>query len=200
MVQVITPNAALAPSVAPGGHRYASLARKNAAPPARRKLPAYGKALLDARRGGWHPHAVSLIYGNNWRGEAPDQAPLCIKPEEFELDLYDWRLVAGLHVTVVDQDGWLGGDWDRTTEPHQYGKFYFLLRELADAHAYVTVRCGAVTADVDEIAVTCRWFDGKRMCWPAWWSDALHQMHRAAVSGWANDGAALLERSREHSQ
>src|SRR3954470_23461983 len=94
----------------------------------RLKLPAYGKRLLEERRAGKHPLEVTLVYGDRWsKGKDPR---VCISPEEYAPAQYDFCMLAGTRVLVLDQLN-AGADWN--------GKFYDLLHELAIAGALVIV-------------------------------------------------------------
>lgn len=98
----------------------------------RLKLPAYGKALLDNRRRGFHPLYVDVLYGDDWR-EASTRAKLesavfvrdgrearpyeyrwlrevgspmlALRPREYGPGVYDFRCVAGTAVRVFDLAG-----------------------------------------------------------------------------------------------
>jgi hypothetical protein len=91
--------------------------------------PAYGKALLDNRRRGFHPLWVELYYGDDWKaaGErammekrafvrlgaaarpydiawqhAIGHPMLAIRPREYAPGIYDFRCVTGVQVLMID--------------------------------------------------------------------------------------------------
>lgn len=98
----------------------------------RLKLPAYGKALIDNRRRGFHPLYVDVLYGDDWR-EAATRAKLeaavfvkdgrnarpyedrwlkevgapmlALRPREYAPGVYDFRCVAGCAVRLFDTVG-----------------------------------------------------------------------------------------------
>lgn len=164
-------------------------------PPVRRKLPAYGKALLQARRMGQHPAEITVVYGDDWRGVAPPR--LCVKPHQYQPGAMDWRVVAGVKVTALDLAGGLG-DFDLTVE--RFGPFYSLVGELAAMQAYVVVRYPErgkwLDQDADALAYACR--VGGR--WPAWWSDDLDRLHRAAFNDYMSDMERSIRRKFEDGQ
>ncbi|WP_374347703.1 hypothetical protein [Chitinimonas sp.] len=73
------------------------------------RLPAYGKALLDARMAGQPASALGscvYVHLDCWGLPALPELgkwPLAIKAED-EPAAFDWRLVAGLAVLVVHSD------------------------------------------------------------------------------------------------
>jgi hypothetical protein len=96
---------------------------------ARLRLPAYGKALMEARRAGNHPAVVHVLFCEDWRhkprceeGCGADHPRLAVKPSEFAAGTLDWRLVTGSLVAVFD---------DRDRMSLQFSReFYGLLAEL----------------------------------------------------------------------
>ena len=74
------------------------------------RFPAYGRALMEARRGGLRPIAAHVIVSNKIeRGMECDFLCGSAHPEvvliasEFESGAIDWRCVRGLLVTVFDR-------------------------------------------------------------------------------------------------
>lgn len=103
------------------------LAPRIAEPAARKRHPAYGKALYLNRVGGFHPARALVIFGDNWKlanetkakeatARADGVSPytlewlqrcgwpvLALRPGEFLRGATEWNLVAGLWVHVLDQ-------------------------------------------------------------------------------------------------
>lgn len=154
----------------------------------RPKPPAYARALLQERREGRHPRQITLVYGNDWRaGDAPR---ICLKPADYEPGRFDFRVVAGCKVIVLDQE--MGAaELDRYVRPTKWGKAYDLFGELAAAGAYVEVawpeRSGWPSVTLDALAAG---FDGRQR--PPWWSEEREQRHQAAQIGWLEDRGAEI--------
>lgn len=180
------------------------------APSGRRQLPAYGKQLLLDRRAGKHPHTVTLSYGARWWHGSP---PLVgIDPQNYEPGKFDFRMVTGLRVKLVDQDG-AAEDCAPGARPPAFGKFYELLRELGEADAFVVVyfsplQVGVGSATVTrpsplaEIALCNRWFDreAQTMRWPCWWSGELQAKQERREDLWLADFEAGRRRFVEQKQ
>lgn len=152
----------------------------------RRQLPPFGRGLLQARRQGRHPHEVWVVYGEDWRGA---QRPfLAVRPRQFVPGRFDWRMVAGVKVVLIDRAAAVAGC---NVETGEFGDFFELAGELVDARAYVEVRHVRDRAWVDEdlgmLAWACRRAEGGRMNWPCWWSDARAALQSAACDGWLAD-------------
>lgn len=160
-------------------------------PPLRPKLPAYGKGLLLARRLGNHPREITVVYGDNWRGVKHPR--LGVRPLQYQPGLVDWRVVAGVMVTLIDRAGGVAG-FDIAA--NRFGKFYALIGELAAMDAYVQVMYpdGNVWArkDADLLAYECRNASG----WPGWWSDDLERRQRAAFLAFSEDSLRLTGRDK----
>jgi hypothetical protein len=160
----------------------------------RLKLPAYGKQLLERRRAGDHPLEVAFILGEDWRdGQEPR---LCINPQDYEPGRYDFRVVAGTRVLVLDQA--LGaGECDENARPPTFGKFYDLIGELAEFAAVVEIewplRSGWMRREIQEMAWTARWYDPsiRRMIWPRWWSDERNTAYSDRFEPWIYDCAGV---------
>lgn len=166
------------------------------APPLMPTLPPYGRALLDARRQGRHPATVHVLYG-----EKPGKLPwprLVVFPQRFSPGRFDWRVVAGVRVVLVDGiEAFYDMDWDAD----RYSDLFTLIGELVDARAYVQlrhVRDGAwVTVDADALAFGFRAPRARRMQWPGWWSDARDAMQRSAYDLWLADRSAAINQGRD---
>ncbi len=180
--------------------KLAALAREQPAqdlpdPPLRKKLPMFGKLLLQARRADQHPDEVNVVYGERWRGVAPPK--VCVRPLDYRPGVFDWRVVAGVRVFLHD----LGkGLTDFNVMANQFGNFYALIGELASMDAYVVVRypeAGEWQAQAaDDLAYACRYL-GR---WPSWWSDDLDRRQKAAYFGWLKDQERKIRRKTECGQ
>ena len=165
----------------------------------RLKLPPYGKALLDRRRGGDHPLSVNLVYGDRWREVEPPRVAL--DPKDYAPGRYDFHMLAGLRVMIHDQ---LAGGWemDASILPAIYGKFYDLAAEVAAADAYVLLRWPKGTepreTELLPLAHSCRWWCTERRAWqwPRWWNDALNTQQQARAQAWFLDVNGDRERVR----
>lgn len=151
-------------------------------PPLRPKLPAYGKGLLLERRLGNHPREITVIYGDNWRGVKHPR--LGVRPLQYVPGQVDWRVVAGVKVTLLDRSGGLA-EFD--IAGNKFGKFYTLVGELAAMDAYVV--CAYPDGndwryqDAESLAYACR----RPGQWPSWWSDDLDQRQRRAYLAYIDD-------------
>jgi hypothetical protein len=146
----------------------------------RLKLPAYAKRLLDDRRAGKHPLEVNLVFGDKWR-DVPE-IRVCIPPEDYAPALYDFRVLAGLRVTIHDQMNF-GNNADSV--------FFDLVGEVAAAQALVIVRWpkGHAPREIhaSELAFCCRVKTTKGVQWPRWWSAALHTRQQQLAVEWLED-------------
>jgi hypothetical protein len=79
---------------------------------------------------------------------------------------------------------------NQDARPPTFGKFYELLREVAAADAWVTVRWPAQSGlrdyELQTLALHCQWWDSKagENAWPRWWSDELDRKHSERWSQW----------------
>lgn len=150
----------------------------------KKKLPAYGKALLAQRRGGNHPLTVTLVYGDDW--SAGREPRVCLKPEDYAPGRFDFGVLAGTKVVVLDQGIAAAG-------PPEVEHFHALLGELADADAVVFVEwpessgCAPMTADV---IARC---ERSGPAWPSWWSDELEARHTANWIAWLEDVSRVVK-------
>jgi hypothetical protein len=163
-----------------------------AMPPLRKRLPAFGRLLLQARRCGEHPSEITVVYGDQWR--AVSAPKVCVRPAEYVPGQVDWRVVAGVKVFALDLGDGLG-DFD--VQANRYGPFYSLIAELVAMDAYVVVRYAESgqwrEQEADALAYACRW--ARR--WPYWWSDDLERRQRAAFHGWMGDLERKIQRNFE---
>ena len=161
----------------------------------RLKLPPYGRALLERRRGGDHPLEVALIYGREWWAAVGGMPRIALNPEDYTPGVFGWRLFAGIKVVIHDQEV-NADERDEKAAPPAFGKFYDLVAEVAAFAAYVVIewpaRSGWPTREAGEFAWCFRWLDleARRMQWPRWWSDELQRNYSRRFQAWAQDSAA----------
>ncbi len=75
-----------------------------AAPPLKKRLPAYARPLADARRRGLVPKRHSLghiVVTFEWRPDCAPDFPVVVVPPEYDPDALDWHFVAGLEIFVM---------------------------------------------------------------------------------------------------
>jgi hypothetical protein len=155
---------------------------------ARKKSPAYAKALIENRRRGFHPLNVDMIYGDDW-SMARDRAGMesaafvrlgaatrpyahiwtqmigdpviALRPRDFAPGRFDFHCVAGVSVRVID----LAGGFDDYTvdqvtgEITRWGLFYDLLAEVAEFAA--GVQCCSGVAGENAVDVTAYAYDSR---------------------------------------
>ena len=167
------------------------------------KLPAYGKALLNARRLGEHPPVVHVIYGEEWGrgercGEGCDGAThprLAVKPSEFQPWTIDWRVVTGCLVAVFDsrEDCFNGGK-----------RFYEMVGEIGrfagPVHIYrwqETGRAGGVSTTGYGLAfcasVVAAQVARANGAWPGWWPIETERLNGERRERWFRLTAARHE-------
>lgn len=180
--------------------KFAALAREQPAqefpdPPLRKKLPAFGRVLLQARRQGQHPQEVTVVYGEHWRGVPVPK--VCVTPLDYQPGKFDWRVIAGVKVILIDLGKGLS---DFNIEANQFGFFYSLIAELVAMDAYVVVRYPErgqwAEQEADSLAFVCRW----ARKWPSWWSDDLDRRQKAAFFGYMDDMERKIRRKLERGQ
>jgi hypothetical protein len=190
MVSIVTPEQPRVVLPPPPGD-----ARFYAEPPLRRVLPAFGKRLLEQRRNGEHPEQITVVYGDNWRGVPAPK--LALRPLQYQPGLVDWHVVAGVKVVLLDR---AQGVSDFDVLSGCFGKFFTLIAELADAHAYVVVRYpdGNQWSEQDaaQLAYSCRNLDA----WPSWWSDARAALQEASFDVYLSDADGRMRRKLERDQ
>lgn len=170
----------------------------------KKKLPAFGGALVERRRRGDHPLCVHLIYGYKWRephacfwGERsiPGEHPLlALKPLDYQRGLYDWRIVTGVYVAVFDQGHEPFDDLDHgPPRPWWCYPLYSLLGELAQHAAEVEVYRNDDRFAVGDLASSARFnarTHGHRNSpelnhgWPHWWSASIAENNAERVITW----------------
>lgn len=143
-----------------------------------------------------------VVYGDKWWEIDPPK--ICLKPEEYEPGKYDFHMLAGLHVTVVDQLA-QSAEVNEFVLPPTFGKFYDLLAEIAAADAWVTVEYPAPieprTRNLEDLALDAKWWSRELRAyqWPRWWNDELEAKHARRWSAWHMWRAydlGILERER----
>jgi hypothetical protein len=165
--------------------------------PARKKLPAYGKQLLLARRAGQHPLVVHLVFGNRWRqagactwpGCGPEHPLLALTPQDYAPGLFNFSVLTGLQVALFDQDAH-GATKD--------GPLHLLMGEVAQWSAEVEVISPAFErVEAAHIlayqARDYRHFEDaeKNHGWPCWWSAEIESVNGKRRQTWS---AAAAER------
>lgn len=166
---------------------------------ARPKLPAYGKALLNARRAGQHPISVMVIYGHKWFVDN-NATRLAVKPEEA-IGL-DWLCIADVPVVIEDRM-----DSDDGNVPEQNSALLRMAGEIAREAAQVTLKtqrlipceCGHITPGnhrIDIVAFLCRQWSARerRMKWPAWWSEEIELSNEKNRRRWLSACVRHVER------
>lgn len=204
MIQILTPPPTVAPDAEPPVPR---------ARPARLKLPAYGKALLQRRRADDHPLCVHLVIGDDWRApvkcswQMPGEVHplLAIKPDDCRAGVFDWRPVAGLNVVLLDQAE-LALDFQNPDAAHArnwgHGPFYFLLGEIALLAADIEIIGSYSMYSLSAFRIAYSLRDSrlkqdpeKNNGWPSWWSDEIETLNAKRRQTWCR--AAFIER-HEH--
>jgi len=191
-------------------------------PRLRSKLPAYAHSLLSLRMAGLDPLYAMLVFSKDWalakdyaeRARAARQRKLAafspewvkaagwpvvaLSPRDYAPGVYDFRVFAGVCVTVKDIDlGWhdVEGPQGRRT---RWGPLYFLLGDLAQWAGYVKVELPDVpTTYSASLLAFCecsgnpetRRYDQ----WPAWWSQTLEEGHGQRSHQWFTDLARFSE-------
>jgi len=162
----------------------------------RLRLPAYGKALLSARRLGEHPLVVHVIYGEEWRPgescgtecEGAEHPRLAVRPSEFQPWTIDWRVVTGCRVVVFE---------GREDMFFRAKNFYELLGELGrfagPVHMVRSEDSGSVSA-ADALAHHLLKTYGM---WPAWWPIETERINAERRERWFRLSAARLEQRSE---
>lgn len=169
----------------------------------RKKLPAYGAALLERRRRGDHPLCVHLVFGFKWTVPslcsfaaviAGVHPGLAIKPPDFAREVFDFGVVSGLRVNVFDQEGAAAYYDDPTFGPvqPQRNRLYELLGEVAQFAAEVAVYSPAFESlprPAHELALCMRRIGESRDAarnhgWPYWWSSSIEEKNAKRRYTW----------------
>jgi len=193
----------------------------------RLKLPAYGKALMDNRRRGFHPLSVDVWYGDDWsipkriaqaeqklfvaRGrearpyfgdweQVVGRPTLAIRPRDYAPGVFNFACVAGVAVNLWDGCG-AAADFDQPEGGPvlRWGLFYFLAGELSAYAATVFFR----NTDHDDnesaahLAVTHAEPQDGALVYPPWWSDELSRKFRSARPLWQQDVSRLRTTASE---
>lgn len=157
----------------------------------RRKLPAYGRDLKRARNAGQHPDRVWVLCGDDWNRRPQNEPSVCVEPD-YRLDHYDWSIMAGLPVHVVER-----GDVSTVR----------LAAEIAIYAAPVVVHWRSIEDDVDAIAgrplaqdietiAFChrKAVDGV-IDWPEWWPAMLRDSYKQRREAWYSALLSEVERT-----
>lgn len=195
----------------------------SAAAPARRKLPAFARTLMDNRRRGFHPLTIELLYGDEW-GAAYERAKLgraayarfgatlepyglawrrgiglpmiALRPRDYAPGMIDFRCVAGCEVDVLDEAGGVG-DWDADAQGAvtRWGIFYDLIAELSEWAATVWLVFDGRRIAAPGYAFDHRMFDASTRSWrwPRWWSDELQAKHDKRDAAWFSAASRRVE-------
>jgi hypothetical protein len=163
----------------------------------RKKLPAYGKQLLLARRADRHPLVVHLVFGNRWRQAGACTWPGCgdghplvaLTPQDYAPGVFDFTVLAGVMVAVFDQES-------HSLTPD--GPLHVLLGEVARWSAEVEVISPALARPeaahiLAYLARDYRHFENaeKNHGWPVWWSSEIEGLNGQRRKTWS---AAARER------
>lgn len=150
------------------------------------KLPAHGRSLFDARSAGRHPDRAVVIYGDDWRyeGEHPHVA---VKPGEYARHRYDWRILAGLPVDVVDRSAYCRAESDQEQIIDGCWAFYWLAAEVArwacPVRLLVPEWGEASRLGLDQIdAVALGLKQGPQS--PPWWPEEIKQDYGRRYEAW----------------
>lgn len=160
------------------------------------RLPAYGRPLLEARRAGDHPARVLFVFGDYWKAESP-HPKLALKPGDYAPRRFDFRLVAGVPVDVLERsDGalhqgtpkylWLAGELARWACEVTLRVPYALYRGQAESDRTVT--------DAGMLARCQRRYDAAKRAfvWPAWWNEDLDCAYGEQGKRWYGERFALV--------
>jgi hypothetical protein len=177
----------------------------------KKKVPAYGAALRERRRGGEHPLCVHLIYGFTWNKPCecwytiilPGEHPrLALKPEDYAPGLYDFSVVAGVQVCVFDQDSraqrYESPDYGPARPRHFY--LYALLGELAWFAADVELHSPALDMATSAFRLARQQHRRGRELndgWPFWWSTELEEKNGRQRETWCRAAGLVQEAARE---
>lgn len=142
----------------------------------RLKLPAYGKQLVAARRGGALVPVVRVHFGDDWAEPHQDVPLLIVRPRDYAPGTLDWSSVVGSMVDILDYS--MPEDWQAPV--------YFLAGEIARFAAVWIVRGD------DRMTADCAAFWARQVifrttgapAWPAWWSDEIEAGHAERQSTW----------------
>lgn len=167
----------------------------------KKKLPAYGKQLLEARRAGTHPAVIVVVFGEDWRVPGV-WARLAVKAAEWSPESIDWNVTRGVSVLILDRSSNADDPYDDTGAR----KLFFMAAEIARFAGFVTLEvpeplflgeeAGPSRVHVHEWAFCCRtWVPGqRRWTWPAWWSEEIEKINAANRQRWFAEAEAELER------
>lgn len=139
-----------------------------------KRLPAFGRALMERRDRGDHPQSVVVLAGADWSGWRQAEHPLAHRLAVMQLvppDAFDWSICTGLAAFIVPR----GMDWVWC---------WHLAGVLAAYAAPVCVQESGSLSDMwragrsrDVADLALDWRDDLRFghahSWPPWWSERL---------------------------
>lgn len=154
------------------------------------RFPAYGKRLYERRLQGDHPWGIDFIYGEDWvRVDAATSIfdLLAIKPQDYRPGLFDFRVVAGLAVHLIDRSSI--ECWFADEDDEGFDKFWHLIGELGRWSGRLSVSSSRLfrqrragpdqgaeyiigeETDPDFLAWLCSSYDetAKQHVLPGWW-------------------------------
>ena len=207
MIQIVTPHQPAVDMIRPKPVVHPP-APKIAAPTARRKHPAYGKALYLNRVGGFHPARAFVIFGDDWKrasetkqNEAAARSDgvspyarewlercgwpvLALRPGEFVRAATEWNLVAGLWVHVLDQTN---------QECLPDAGVLWLAAEIARTAAEVEIENDGGSWSLADLAFYFRYSapDLPLGFVPDWWTQELRELNANNFKRWAQNPARL---------
>jgi len=131
-----------------------------------RRLPAFGRDLLLARRRNLEPEVVHVLVGDDWTRTSIG-CYLALRAEHWQPGRIDWTPCAGLPVIVHERM-----PYPRSTAPHATSLVERVGAELAWCAAMVELHFSN-----NERWEIERWAQFQRLdrpdrSWPDWWSDA----------------------------
>lgn len=138
-------------------------------------LPAYARAIVQARERGDHPPLVSVLYVTTWFRSVVLPQQVQVMAEEYRAGRYDFYWCAGVPVIAVNYD-------------RDASEFAALVVELARVTAPVFVidleTCGDEILFADSYLWTLRLLQGEGR-WPAGWTEADSAAHDARCERYA---------------
>lgn len=131
-----------------------------------RRLPAYGRDLLLARRRGHDPDVVHVLIGDDWSRRRAG-AHIALRCEHWRPGWFDWTPCAGLPVIVYERGVEL-----RSTVPYATNVVERVAAELVWCAAIVQIHLS--NRERWDIEAWAQWhrMDRRTRTWPDWWSDA----------------------------
>lgn len=131
-----------------------------------RRLPAFGRDLVLARRRNREPDLVHVLVGDDWTPPPDGVHVLAVRCEHWRPGAFDWTPCAGLPIVVHER-----GVHPRSTAPHATSLLERIAAELIRHAAIVQVQFS--NNERWDIEAWARWQRESRRDrrWPEWWSD-----------------------------